>query len=254
MSASESTPPSPSRFKRSFVRCDSQIRMASFVPSLMLPAAESEREKVQGRHYQDSAAGGNLDSNEANLGANMDAKWRQDEQSRLNSARSARSATDSVHSGAKTVRRPSTAYSRMLHMKAPSRGSAGFEDYALQQRHETPIHADNSGKLLMTSEHEWAWGLADYDAGTNFQNNSQHVATGGSGGGGSRPQLALRRPSVCACACCKSVSLFVCACINSLTLSLSMHSLSLTLSLSLTHRVEYTSLRGPRPQPACTGW
>ncbi len=112
----------------------------------------------------------------------MDAKWRQDEQLRLNSARSAaRSATDSVHSstsawsGAQTVRRPNTAYSRMLHLKAPSRGSAGFEDYALQQRHEVPIHADSTGKLLMTSEHEWAWGLADYD----------------------RPQLALRRPSVC---------------------------------------------------------
>jgi hypothetical protein len=249
-----------------------QNSRASFVPSLMLPAAESAAETVQGRHYPDSGGNlvTNLDSNEANKGANMNAKWRQDEQLRLNSARSAHSATDSVHSstsarsGAQTVRRPNTAYSRMLHLKAPSRGSAGFEDYALQQRHETPILADSSGNLLMTSEHEWAWGLADYDAGTNFHNNSQHIATGGSAGGGSRQQLALRRPSVCVYSICvyvRAVSLCVCLSVRAYTYKLSLsRARFLSLSLSLTHthtqkpRVAYTSRRGPRLRPACTGW
>jgi len=111
------------------------------VPKLMFLVAEAAAE-TQEEERCSKEASSSLDA-AASVWEAGHAKGMSGEQARLNSART----TDSVLSGATTARRPNTA--RMLHLKAPSRGSAGFEDYALQQRHETPIHADSSGKAQM---------------------------------------------------------------------------------------------------------
>ncbi len=112
---------------------------SSLVPKLMFPVAEAAAE-TQEEDRHNKAVSGSPDDAASGWKAGYE-KGMSGEQSRLNSART----TDSIVSVATTARRPNTA-ARMLHLKAPSRGSAGFEDFSLQQRRETPIHADSSGK------------------------------------------------------------------------------------------------------------